>query len=72
MKERDIEKSLTGVVSAAVSPELEADIKESAAALERSVSWVVNKIMEMGQDNYFKKYPLPKSTNRVPAEATAT
>jgi hypothetical protein len=64
MEERDNEMSLTGVVSAAVGPEREADIKESAAALERSVSWVVNKIMELGWERYFKKYPLSKPVSR--------
>lgn len=48
----------TGVVSAAVEAEREAWIKASAVEQERSVSWVVNKIMEMGWDGYFKAYPL--------------
>lgn len=60
--ERDI--TLTGVASIAVDSERETMIRQSAAQLERSLSWVLNKIMELSWDGYFKQYPLHKTSKR--------
>lgn len=65
MRESENNITLTGVISAAVEEERERAVKESAAQLERSVSWVVNKIMDLGWGKYFQKYPLTQPKQKA-------
>jgi hypothetical protein len=70
-KEQRAKFDLTGVVSTAVDETREVTIRQSAEQQERSVSWVVSKIMELGWDGYFRRYPLRPNRRRASSTAEA-
>lgn len=73
-KNEDKDTNDYGVVSAAVGAERAERIKRSAKDRARSVSFVVNEIMQLSEDVYFKKYPPPGASQRrrrSPAGANA-